>query len=116
MEIKRFDVRHGTSRVVFHNGVAYFTGHVAAGKQATLREQTLAVCARYDELFEKFGLKKENILMNNSYISDMSMIDEFSEVFHDWVGGETPPAGVAVEAKMSSPEYLLEMALIVAVE
>lgn len=58
MEIQRFDKRPGCSRVVIHNHVAYFTGHVAAGKQPTLREQGEAVLKRYDELFERFGLKK----------------------------------------------------------
>lgn len=67
MEIQRFDKRPGCSRVVIHNHVAYFTGHVAAGKQPTLREQGEAVLKRYDELFERFGLKKENILYSNAY-------------------------------------------------
>lgn len=51
MEIQRFDKRPGCSRVVIHNHVAYFTGHVAAGKQPTLREQGEAVLKRYVSIY-----------------------------------------------------------------
>lgn len=116
MEIKRFDCRPGCARVVIHNQVAYFTGHVAAGKQATLREQTAAVCARYDQLFTQFHLKKEHILMANCYLKNIQDAGEFHEIFDAWVGGETPPAGCCVQAELEDPELLIELALIVAME
>lgn len=115
MNIKRYDVKPGLSRVVVHNNVAYFTGHVAAGKQSTLKEQGATVLARYDELFERFGFKKENILMYNAYVKDISNYDDFRVIFREWLG-ESAPAGVAVQAECSDPEYLIELALIVAVE
>ena len=39
-EIKHYDVGVRSSRVTEHNGILYFTGHVAAGKQPTIQEQT----------------------------------------------------------------------------
>ena len=86
MEIQRFDKRPGCSRVVIHNHVAYFTGHVAAGKQPTLREQGEAVLKRYDELFERFGLKKENILYSNAYVQDISKYKEGTRIYHKKFG------------------------------
>lgn len=120
MAIERYDVGPGSSRVVIHNDVAYFTGHVSPFTD-TLREQTEGLCKRYDELLPQFGLKKENIIMANIYLRDISQFSEFKEVFHAWVGGEHPPAGVAVQAP---PEFktedgkdiLVEVALIVARE
>ena len=114
MEIKRFDSRPGCSRVVIHNNVAYFTGHVSP-KSEDLVEQAVAVFARYDELFEQFGLKKENILMGNIYVDDLSRLPEFNEEYAKWVGTEHAPAGVAVEASPTG-DYHIEIALIVAVE
>lgn len=117
MEIKRIDCRPGTARVVIHNNVAYFTGHVAAGKQATLKEQVAAVFARYDELFAKFGMKKENILFANAYLKDISTFrEEYEALLMEWVGTEHAPAGVAVQAQCADPDYLIELALIVAVD
>ncbi len=120
MAIQRFDISGGSSRLVIHNGVAYFTGH-AAPHLKTLREQTARVCARYDELFEQFGLKKENIIAMNAYLKDISEIAEFNEEWVKWIGSEHGPAGVAVEASpvQNSPmgdNIRLELALIVAVE
>ncbi len=118
--IRRYDRRPGCSRFVVHNGVAYFTGHVSPFAK-TLREQTEGVCKRYDELFAQYGLKKENILMANAYIKDMSKFTEYDEVFKAWVGTDHAPAGVAVQAPPDQTSelgdnILLELALIVAVE
>ncbi len=118
MAIEKFDVGPGGSRLVIHNNVAYFTGHVSPFTN-TLREQTMGLCKRYDELFAQFGLKKENILMANIYLQNINDLVQFDEVFHEWVGAEHPPAGVAVQAP---PEFktedgkdiLVELALIVA--
>ncbi len=118
MAIERYDISGGGSRLVIHNDVAYFTGHVSPFT-STLREQTMGLCKRYDELLPQFGLKKENILMANIYLQNIDDLKEFDEVFHEWVGAENPPAGVAVQAP---PEFktedgkdiLVELALIVA--
>ena len=118
--IRRYDRRPGCSRVVIHNGVAYFTGHVSPFAP-TLREQTEGVCKRYDELFAQYGMKKENILMANAYIKDMSKFSEYDEVFKAWVGTDHAPAGVAVQAQPDQTSalgdnILVELALIVAVD
>ncbi len=120
MSIQRYDVNKGSSRLVVHNGVAYFTGH-ARPNTPTLREQTAGLCKRYDELFEQFGLKKENIIMMNAYLKDINEIAEFEEEWNKWVGEEHAPAGVAVEASPVQNSALgdnirLELALIVATE
>lgn len=117
--IQRVDKAPGCSRFVIHNGVAYFTGHVSPFAK-TLREQTEGVCKRYDELFALHGLKKENILMANAYIKDMSQFKEYAEVFNAWVGTDNAPAGVAVQAMPDQSSelgdnILVELALIVAV-
>ena len=57
MDIIRLDKNGNSARVAIHNGVAYFTGHVSREPLPTLKEQTAAVLARYDELFEQFGMK-----------------------------------------------------------
>ncbi len=116
MDIKRFDKQKGVSRMVIHNNVAYFTGHSARPEFKTMQEQTRAVCARYDELFAEYGLKKENILMINGYFKDINMIADFQSEFKVWLNGEAAPAGVTVQAPPEGENNLLELALIVAVD
>ena len=79
------------------------------------------MCKRYDELFAQYGMKKENILMANAYIKDMSKFSEYDEVFKAWVGTDHAPAGVAVQAQPDQTSalgdnILVELALIVAVD
>ena len=47
--IQRIDPGQTMSRATVHNGVIYFGGHVAAGRQPTMTEQARAVLTRYDE-------------------------------------------------------------------
>lgn len=42
MEIKRYDLGQHFARVTEYNGVLYFTGHIAAGRQPTMTEQMVA--------------------------------------------------------------------------
>lgn len=115
MEIKRLDAAPGSARLVIHNHVAYFTGHVSREPFPTLREQTQALVKRYDELFAQFGLKRENILMYNGYFADLDKLPEFFEVFNPWVGTHGP-AGVTVGVSGIGDGRLVELALIVAVD
>ena len=58
MEIIRHDMCKHFARVTEYNGVLYFTGHIAAGKQPTMTEQMVALTHRLDELLEQFGDRK----------------------------------------------------------
>jgi len=115
MKIIRLDKNGNSARVTIHNGVAYFTGHVSREPYPTLKEQTAAVLARYDELFAQFGMKKENILMLNAYFRDISKISEFFEVYDKWIEG-VYPAGLTVEAPCITESKLVEICFIVAVD
>lgn len=114
-KIKRIDCAGSSARVAIHNGVAYFTGHVSKEPYPTLKEQTAAVLARYDELFEQFGMRKENIIMLNAYFRDIKQISEFFEVYDKWIEG-VYPAGLTVEAPCITDSRLVEICFIVAVD
>lgn len=114
-KIERIDCVPGMARIVKYNGVAYFTGHSARPGFKTLREQTKAVLERYDELFKIHNLKKENILVMNAYVADITKIDEFNEELKAWLN-DVYPAGVAVQAKPMGDDNLLELQFFVACE
>ena len=115
-KIERFDVTRG-SRMVTYDGMAYFTGHVYP-KADTLGEQTAGVLRRYDELFEKFGLKKENIVAQYGFIKSMESYNEIAAPMAEYFG-ENPPAGVVVQAPPNQntafgPNLQIELAMFVA--
>ena len=112
-DIKRYDVGKRISRVTEHQGVLYFTGHVAAGKQASIEAQTKALLERYDELLDQFGSDKHHILFATVYLSDMKDKEGMDAVWETWIEEGKAPARVCIEAGLS-PGYLLEITLVAA--
>lgn len=113
--IEYFEPNKGYSRAVIHDGLVYFTGHVAKPTAEGYAAQTDIILKRYDSFFEKLGLDRKNIVMANTYVKDIKKyIAEAEPVWKEWVGCETPPAGVAVLAAPEQVENLIEIALIVA--
>ncbi len=108
---ERIECGKTMSRAVIKNGVIHFSGHVAAGKQPTMREQAAALFARYDELLKLCGSNKEHIIFANIYVTDMKLKPEFNEVWNSWIPENCAPARVCVECGLEQG-YLVEMALI----
>ena len=112
-QITRRDVVPGMSRVVEYNGIAWFTGHSARPEFKTLATQSEAVMKRYAELFEQFGYKKENIIMEYGYVRDIEQVNDYLGARKVFIDPENPPAGVVVQAKPSGDENQLEVQFIV---
>lgn len=116
IEIKRIDVKADSSRVAAYQNIAWFTGHVSAKKEDTLKAQTASVLARYDELFALHGMKKENVLHCTAYVRDIAELPGFYESWNAWVDRENPPAVLCAGAPTGEAAYLLELSFLVAVE
>lgn len=118
--VRKYDTKRESSRFVIHNGLAIFTGHISPFAD-DLRGQSADILVRYDELMNKYNLKKENIIHFTAYLKDISKADEFSEVWNQWIIKNHEPAGIIVEAapNQSLPygdNVHLELSLIVATE
>ena len=107
-EIKRYDSAPRSSRVVIHDGVVYFGGHGARPEFKTITEQTEALLARMEELFDQYGTDKEHLLTATLYLADMSLFDEMNAVWDRWIPEGCAPTRACVEAKMSQEYLLLE--------
>ena len=101
------------SRVVKHNGVLYFCGHVDGKKGATIQDQARNLLERYEALFEQYGTDKEHLLSVTIYIADIDLVADLNEVYNQWVVPGKAPARVCVEAKIPAG-YLFEMSVIAA--
>ncbi len=109
--IERIDCGKSMSRAVKHNGLIYFSGHAAAGKQTTIQEQTQALLNRFEELLKLHGSDKDHILSATIYITDMSLKPAMNEVWDVWLNPGCAPVRVCVEVVLE-PGYLLEISLI----
>ncbi len=105
--IKRMHTNQRMSQLVVHNGVAYLAGQVCKGDTAAA--QTKGILDQIDGLLADAGSSKENMLRATIWLSDMKYFAEFNEVWDAWVPEGHAPARAAGEAKLATPEFLVEI-------
>lgn len=109
--IHRTRLEDGTGMLVRYQGVAYFSGRSIDGGRDTLEEQTKEVMRTYDVLLAENGLRKENILNGNIFVQDISMQDEYENVWIGWTYVGHKPSGTMVEGRPVLKRHQLELGL-----
>ena len=96
------------SQAVIHGDTVYLAGQVGApGKSVT--EQTQAVLASVDRLLKEAGTDKSKLLQAIIWLADMKDFGEMNAVWDTWVDGKNAPARATGEAKLATPDYLVEI-------
>jgi enamine deaminase RidA (YjgF/YER057c/UK114 family) len=113
MSINRFDTGPRMSQAVIHNGTVYLAGQVAKG--ATVKEQTTAILKQIDDLLKQAGTDKSKLLSATIWLTSIANFNDMNSVWDAWVSPGNTPARACVEAKLASPEYAVEIAVICAV-
>jgi enamine deaminase RidA (YjgF/YER057c/UK114 family) len=115
MTIQRIKPGPRMSGAVVHGNTVYLAGQVAqesAGKSVT--EQTKEILTIIDGLLAEAGSDKSKILMANIWITDMGTFQEMNAVWDAWVSPGNTPARATVEAKLATPAFKVEIAVIAA--
>lgn len=107
--IARFGGNHRMSNVVIHNGTVYLAGQVPDKIDVGITEQTQEVLAKVEQLLLAHGSSKERILTCQIFLSDMRLFQAMNAVWDQWVPREHAPARATVEARLASPEKLIEV-------
>ncbi len=115
MQIQRFKTKQRMSKAVIYNGVAYLCGQVAKDRTKDIKEQTASMLENVEEILKDIGSEKNKILSATIYLKDISLFTQMNEIWDNWVEEGHAPARACVEAKMSSPELLVEVTVIVAI-
>ncbi len=116
MTIQRFETSARMSRTVIHNGTIYLCGQVAEDRSADITGQTETMLAKVDALLEASGSSREHILSATVYVKDMADFQGMNAVWDNWVPEGHAPARACVEAKMASPELLVEISVVAAIK
>jgi enamine deaminase RidA (YjgF/YER057c/UK114 family) len=103
------------SGAVVHNGTVYLAGQVARDGSTTVKGQTEAILKQIDDLLAAAGTSKAKLLSTTIFIASMATFNEMNAVWDAWVSPGNTPARATVEAKLASPQYLVEIMLIAAV-
>lgn len=115
MSIQRFETGPRMSQVVVHGNTVYLAGVVAnkaAGESVT--KQTQDILATIDAHLAKAGTDKSKLLSANIWLADMGSFAEMNAVWDAWVDKNNTPARATVEAKLASPQYLVEIMVVAA--
>jgi enamine deaminase RidA (YjgF/YER057c/UK114 family) len=113
--IRRIEPGPRMSMAVVHGSTVYLAGQVArnaAGK--SVAEQTRDILGIIDGLLTEAGTDKTRLLSANIWLADIATFNEMNGVWDAWVAPGCTPARATVEAKLASPQYRVEIAVIAA--
>ena len=114
MTITRIAPGPRMSGAVVHGDTIYLAGHVSDDPSLGVGGQTAAILARIEERLAAAGSDKSRLLAVTIWLPDIATFAEMNEVWDAWVDRANPPARATVEAKLASPDYLVEIAGIAA--
>ena len=115
MTIERHESGPRMSKAVVHGDTVYLAGIVAdAPKGKSMAEQTKNILAQIDGFLAKAGTDKGKLLSANIWITDMAKFADMNAVWDGWVSAGNAPARATVEAKLASPDYLVEIMVVAA--
>lgn len=107
-EITRLGGGKRMSDAVIHNGIIYLSGQVGVSG-TSVGDQTRACLAEVDRLLSEAGTDKTRILRAQIWLSDMAGFADMNAVWDAWVAPGQAPARATGEAKLATPEYLVEI-------
>ena len=114
MNIVRIDPGPRMSRAVIHGDTVYLAGHVSKEPAGSVRGQTEAILRNIDARLAEAGTDRSKLLSANIWLADIAAFDEMNAAWDAWVDRANPPARATVEARLASPDYLVEIMVIAA--
>ena len=102
------------SEASIHNGTIYLAGQIAGDTSADMFAQTVQVLGSIDDLLAKANSSKARILSATIYVTDMRLFADMNRAWDAWVDATNLPARATVEAKLATPQHLVEIQIIAA--
>ena len=115
MSITRHHGNQRMSQIVIHGDIVYLAGQVATDPSANITVQTEQVLENIDNLLAEAGTDKTKILSAQVWIASMGHIAQMNEVWDAWCPEGNAPARACIEARLVSPDWLVEVGIIAAV-
>ncbi len=114
MSITRKHSNQRMSQLVIHGDTVYLAGQVADDRDANITVQTQQVLAKVDALLAEAGSEKSKILSAQVWVSNIGHFAQMNEVWDAWVAEGNAPARACIEARLASPDLLVEVGIVAA--
>jgi enamine deaminase RidA (YjgF/YER057c/UK114 family) len=115
MSITRNHSNVRMSQSVIHGETIYLAGQVASDSSANISVQTEQVLDKIDQLLAEAGSNKSRILSAQIWLANIGHFAEMNQVWDTWVAKGDAPARACIEARLASPDLLVEIGIIAAV-
>ncbi len=107
-DITRIEPGKRMSNAVIHNGLVYLAG-VVGTPGGDVGSQTRDILAEIDRLLALAGSDKTRILRAQIWLADIASFAAMNEVWDAWVAPGAAPARATGEARLATPDYLVEI-------
>ncbi len=107
-DIIRFGTGPRMSEAVACNGILWVAGQVGE-PGASVADQTRQCLAEVDRILTEAGTDKTRILSAQIWLADMATFAQMNAVWDAWVPQGHTPARATGEAKLATPDYLVEV-------
>ncbi|MDH3386546.1 MAG: RidA family protein [Gammaproteobacteria bacterium] len=114
MSITRRHSNQRMSQIVVHGDTVYLAGQVADDASADIKAQTEQVLKKVDALLAEAGSDNGKILSAQIWIASMGHFARMNEVWDAWLPQGHAPARACIEARLASPDLLVEVGIIAA--
>ena len=118
MTIERHEITTGSaprmSRCVVKGDMVYVAGLTASDASGDIKSQTQQILDKIDGYLATAGTDKSKLLQANLWITDMANFAAMNAVWDTWVSPHNTPARATVEAKLATPDYLVEIMVVAA--
>ena len=114
MSITRHHTNQRMSQIVIHGDTVYLAGQVANDASADIAVQTWQVLDKIDALLAEAGSDKSRILSAQIWLTSMGHFAQMNEVWDAWVPEGHAPGRACIEARLASPDLLVEIGIIAA--
>ena len=117
MSLKRIQVGDRMSQAVIFNGTFTTAGQVALGAPGEpAKEQTENILATIDKLLAEAGTDKSKAMSATIWLSNMDDFAAMNEVWDAWVSPGNTPTRACGESKLAAPQFIVEIAIVAAIE
>jgi len=115
MSITRNHTNSRMSQLVVHGDTIYLAGQVASDSSANIATQTRQVLDKIDNLLAEAGSDKSRILSAQIWLANIGHYGAMNEVWDEWMPAGNAPARACIEARLATPDLLVEIGIIAAV-
>jgi len=113
VEINRINPSPRWSDATVYNGVGYFV-EVAEDPSADMAGQMRQIFAQAEDSLLTVNSDKSRIISVTIYVTDFANFDVLNKEWEAWLPASCAPSRACVKAELANPDYLLEIAFVVA--